>query len=49
MVKSKQSNEDDMSDKFKNKSTLMDSLLGRVKTDEFDNYNENIQTKVSND
>ena len=49
MVKSKQSNEDDMSDKFKNKSTLMDSLLGRVKTDEFDNYYENIQTKVSND
>lgn len=33
---------------FKNKSTWIDSLLGRVKVQEFDNYYENIQTKISN-
>ena len=36
------------SELFKNKSTFIDSLLGRVKVEESDNYFENIQTKVSN-
>ena len=36
------------SDLFKNKSSFIDSLLGRVKVEEPDNYFENIQTKVSN-
>ena len=49
MANNEHNTKDDMSDKFKNKSTLIDSLLGRVKTDEFDNYYENIQTRVSND
>ena len=31
----------------KNKSSWTDSIIGRVKTDEFDNYYENLPTKLS--
>lgn len=48
MANNEHTAKDDMSDLFKNKSTLIDSLLGRVKTDEYDNFYENLQTKVSN-
>ena len=39
---------ENISEQFKNKSTLKDGLLGKVRTEEFDDYYENIQTKVSN-
>ena len=39
---------EDISELYKNKSSLSDAILGRVRTDKADNYYENLQTKVSN-
>ena len=36
------------SELYKNKSSLSDAILGRVRTDKADSYYENLQTKVSN-
>ena len=32
---------------LKNKSSWADSFLGRVRNNEYDNYYENLQTKIS--
>ena len=39
---------EDISELYKNKSSLSDAILGRVRVQESDNYYENLQTKVSN-
>ena len=36
------------SELYKNKSSLSDAILGRVRTEKDDNFYENLQTKVSN-
>ena len=38
---------ENISDQFKNKSSWMDSFFGKIRTDQPDNYYENLQTKVS--
>ena len=38
---------ENISDQFKNKSSWIDSFFGKIRTDQPDNYYENLQTKVS--